>query len=86
MRIFTNIETGDRRDDGYFPLIGEWDGSFSYKDNTIRHIKVELPGWLFRAVLNFEVLTLSRDYFRLDGGLERRVYELCRKHCGNQSA
>lgn len=31
------------------------------------------------------MLTLDRDYFRLDGGVERRVYELCRKHCGNQS-
>jgi len=31
-----------------------------------------------------EVLTLHRDYFRLDGGIERRLYELCRKHCGTQ--
>ncbi len=32
-----------------------------------------------------EVLTLSRDYFRLSGGLERRLYELARKHCGHQT-
>ena len=31
-----------------------------------------------------EVLTLHHDYFRLDGGLERRLYELARKHCGHQ--
>lgn len=31
-----------------------------------------------------EILTLNRDYIRLDGGLERRLYELGRKHCGNQ--
>ena len=30
------------------------------------------------------VLTLSRDYFRLRKPLERRVYELARKHCGRQ--
>jgi plasmid replication initiation protein len=45
---------------------------------------VMLADWLFRAVLSHEVLTLHRQYFRLSGGLERRVYELCRKHCGNQ--
>ena len=29
--------------------------------------------------------TLYRDYFRLSGGLERRLYELGRKHCGKQA-
>ena len=31
------------------------------------------------------VLTLSRDYFRLRKPLERRVYEIARKHCGRQA-
>ena len=30
------------------------------------------------------MLTLSRDYFGLRKPLERRVYELARKHCGRQ--
>ncbi|KZZ22959.1 hypothetical protein A3753_20300, partial [Sulfitobacter sp. HI0082] len=30
------------------------------------------------------VLTLSRDYFGLRKPLERRLYELARKHCGHQ--
>jgi plasmid replication initiation protein len=40
---------------------------------------------LYNAILAREVLTLNRDYFRLDGGLERRIYELARKHCGRQA-
>ena len=32
------------------------------------------------------MLTLHPDYFRLGKPLERRVYELARKHCGRQSA
>ena len=32
------------------------------------------------------MLTLNRDYFRLGKPLERRIYELARKHCGRQSA
>jgi len=35
-------------------------------------------------VLSKAVLTLSRDYFRLRKPLERRVYEIARKHCGRQ--
>ncbi len=82
--ITTNIPTGGSVKDRGFHLIEEYDAEFSFKENGIRHILVKLPDWLYDAVLNLEVLTLSKDYFRLDGGLERRIYELCRKHCGNQ--
>jgi plasmid replication initiation protein len=30
------------------------------------------------------VLAISPDYFKLDGGLERRLYQLARKHVGKQ--
>jgi hypothetical protein len=39
---------------------------------------------VFNAVLGREILTLSREYFRLRKPLERRIYELARKHCGQQ--
>lgn len=39
---------------------------------------------MFNAIRSNEVLTLHRDYFRLRKPLERRVYELARKHCGQQ--
>ena len=48
-------------------------------------VTVTLSDWLFRAVLAQSVLTLSRDYFRLRKPLERRIYELARKHCGRQA-
>jgi len=48
-------------------------------------IAIEIPSWLYRAVVSGEVLTLDRDYFRLRGGIERRLYELARKHCGKQA-
>ncbi|MFD1810575.1 replication initiator protein A [Gemmobacter lanyuensis] len=47
-------------------------------------VTVTLSDWLFRAVLGRSVLTLSRDYFSLRKPLERRIYELARKHCGRQ--
>jgi len=45
---------------------------------------VTLSDWMFQAVMSRSVLTLSRDYFTLRKPLERRVYEIARKHCGAQ--
>lgn len=47
-------------------------------------MEVTLPDWLFRSVQAQQVLTLSADYFRIRKPLDRRIYELTRKHCGNQ--
>jgi plasmid replication initiation protein len=52
---------------------------------TMAAVEVWLNDWLWRALVeNRRVLTISPDYFALDMGLERRVYELARKHCGRQ--
>ena len=48
-------------------------------------VEVTLSRWLFNAVQAFEVLTIHSDYFRLRKPLERRLYELARKHCGHQA-
>jgi hypothetical protein len=41
-----------------------------------------LADWVFNAINAREVLTLHRNYFRLRKPLERRLYEIARKHCG----
>jgi plasmid replication initiation protein len=83
--IVTNIVTGGVEIEHGFGLIEWWKIiKRSPVDNRMVGVELKLSDWLYNAVKNFEVLTLNRDYFRLDGGVERRVYELCRKHCGNQ--
>lgn len=47
-------------------------------------MEITLSDWVFNAVKSQEVLTLHRDYSRLRKPLERRIYELARKHCGHQ--
>ena len=47
-------------------------------------VEVTLSDWVFDAIENDHVLTLSRQYFFLRKPLERRLYELARKHCGAQ--
>ena len=48
-------------------------------------VEVTLSKWLFNAVQAHEVLTINSDYFRLRRPIERRLYELARKHCGDQA-
>lgn len=85
-RIFTNIQTAGRRVREGFGLIESYRiVEKSPKDSTMVAVEVTLSEWLFNAVCAREVLTLSKDYFRLGKALERRIYELARKHCGNQA-
>ena len=48
----------------------------------MQEIEIVLSDWVFNAIQAREVLTLHRNYFRLRKPLERRIYEIARKHCG----
>ena len=83
--ISTNIRTGDEEQYESFGLI-EAAGvrrKFGF-DGRLVWAGVTLSDWVFNAIKANEVLTLHRDYFRLRKPLERRLYELARKHCGGQ--
>lgn len=83
-RITTNITTGEEETTTGFGLIEAWEIVRKTKGGRMVSVTVTLSEWLFRAVTAKSVLTLSRDYFSLRKPLERRIYELARKHCGNQ--
>jgi plasmid replication initiation protein len=83
-RITTNIATGGLETTRGFGLIEAWEIVRKTRGGRMVSVAVTLSDWLFRAVLAKSVLTISRDYFRLRKPLERRVYELARKHCGRQ--
>lgn len=83
-RVETNIETADQRERAGFGLIDSWRVIEKDKGGRMVAVEVELPRWLWRTVEAQQVLTLSRDYFRLRKPLDRRIYELARKHCGGQ--
>jgi len=84
-RIRTNIVSGDEEQIDGFGLIDA--SSIRRKhglDGRLLWCEVQLSDWVFNAIRNEEVLTLHRDYFRLRKPIERRVYEIARKHCGQQ--
>lgn len=83
--IKTNIVTNGETVTEGFGFIDRWKViERSEHDDRMIAVEVKLSDWLYNAVLGSELLTINRDYFRLRGGLERRLYELARKHCGNQ--
>jgi len=84
-RITTNVVTGGVEMTTGFGLIESWQILRHSRGGRMVMVTVVLSEWLYRAVLSKSVLTLSRDYFRLRKPLERRVYELARKHCGRQN-
>ena len=83
-RITTNLVTGEADTTSGFGLIEAWEVVRKSRGGRMVSVTVTLSDWLFRAVQAKSVLTLSRDYFSLRKPLERRIYELARKHCGKQ--
>lgn len=84
-RITTNITTDGTETTSGFGLIESWEIMRKSRGGRMVSVTVTLSEWLFQAVLSRSVLTLSRDYFRMRKPLERRIYELARKHCGRQA-
>lgn len=51
----------------------------------MRAVEITISDWMFRAITKERrVLSINADYFKLEGGLERRLYQLARKHVGRQ--
>jgi plasmid replication initiation protein len=82
----TDIQTGNRRETRFFSLLESGSGFVMKEEGKWRldYCEVILSDWVMRAIEGDEVVTISNDYFRLRRPLERRLYEIGRKHCGGQ--
>lgn len=84
-QIETNIITGGTEQLDIFSIIDRARIVRETRDGRMQEVEVRLSDWVFNAIREKEVLTLHRAYFRLRKPLERRIYELARKHCGAKS-
>lgn len=86
-RISTNVKTGGKASkhaEG-FGIIDRW--RVIEKSNTngrMLAVEVTLSEWLWNGITALEVLTIHPNYFKLRKPLERRLYEIARKHVGRQ--
>jgi len=83
-RITTNIKADGEEVTQGFGLIENYKIVRHTDTGRMTELQVRLSDWMFRIIQGSEVLTLSRDYFRLRKPIERRIYEIARKHCGEQ--
>jgi len=85
--IATNIKTNKTEIKSNFGFLERYDliESHRVKDRLVRY-EILLSEWYYNAVLGKDMLTISEDYFLLKKGVERRLYEIARKHCGKQDS
>jgi plasmid replication initiation protein len=85
--IKTTIETNETSYTKAFSLFDSYEITVKTKTGKVAALKIKVCDWLYGAIWNDtqEMLSINRDYFKLESGIERRLYELARKHCGNQS-
>jgi plasmid replication initiation protein len=83
-RIKTNINQGDTERTDNFGMIDGYTIISETKHKRIQKLRITLSDWIFDAIQHNNVLTLNKEYFRLRKPIERRLYELARKHCGKQ--
>lgn len=84
--IYTNIKTNKIEQREGFHLIESYrfiESHFVEKRRVA--LEITLSDWFYNSIIGKEALTISREYFRLGKSLERRLYELARKHCGHQT-
>lgn len=84
-QIETNVVTGDTEQIDIFSIIDRARIVRQTRDGRMQEIEITLSDWVFNAIRAKEVLTFHREYFRLRKPIERRIYELARKHCGPKS-
>lgn len=86
--INTTISTGDARTTHGFGLIDafEYNRKGSMHAERLKYLDIKLSDWVYRAIASSEVLPINRDYFRLRAPVDRRIYEIVRKHCGKQAS
>lgn len=85
-RIETDIKTNGQEMLSEFGLIDSWHVVKESKDGKMIAIEVKLSDWFYNSILSNAVLTIDKNYFSIRKPTERRLYELARKHCGNQVA
>src|SRR3546814_3869488 len=78
----TNILTGGTEALDIFSLIDRVRIMRETREGRMQEVEVRTSDWVIKAIRSNEVLTLNRQYFRLRKPLERRLYEIARKHCG----
>lgn len=84
-QVSTNVVSGGEREWNTFGLLERATVVRDDKSGRVKELRLKLSDYLYRQIMTNEVLALAPEYFRLRKAIERRVYEIARKHCGSQA-
>ena len=84
--IETNIVSGEYSEIKEFSLIHEWRIIRSDGKSKNSYVEIIISEWLYQSVLAMDIITYDQEYFKIRKSLERRLYEIFRKHLGKSSA
>ena len=84
--IKTNKKTNKREVVRGFGVLDSYEVIESSKvKNRMIRLEITVSDWFYNSILGKEVLTINRKYFRLGKPMERRLYEIARKFCGESA-
>ncbi len=86
--ITTSIQSAGEEEERGFGWIEGWkivNRASAAGGKRMEAVEVTIADWMYRAIVKERrVLSIEPAYFKLAMGLERRIYELVRKHLGQQ--
>lgn len=82
----TNVKINGVIKDSWRGIVDGVDIETNAKTKKPMKIRIKLSDMVLDTIRERSVLTLNKNYFRLKKPIERRVYELARKHTGQQSS
>ncbi len=83
--VYTKQKKGGYKRDKGFSFVSEFDLITDDRTGKLQYVELIIPNIFFEAVSNNQILTYTPEYFSLRSPYYRRLYEICRKHCGNQN-
>ena len=81
----TNIKNGKAEIKKGFHFLNEYEIIRKDGNGRMIEIEVDLPKWILDAIYSKHVLTYNPNYFTLRRPIDRKLYEIMRKHCANNS-
>jgi plasmid replication initiation protein len=80
----TNFRMNGEIKDSWRGIVDEADIETDERTKKPKKLRIKLSQTVIDTIKRKAVLTLNKDYFKLKKPIERRLYELARKHCGTQ--
>jgi len=81
----TNItHAADHHETQIFSMVDSGGFATDPYSHRLKYCEITLSDWMMDQIEATAVMTISPKYFQLRRPLERRIYEIARKHCGKQ--